>query len=274
MNQTKNRNEQPRLERILQENDWMQWEAEDAAQAVYRIDQRGIYPEHCNKKFRELFQIPEEWMGCSNSVATETHWAKTAEASFCFSLSLHGVMEQIRVTVQHARIILSVNPGRVSSQTAYSPVPEPFFAGLLTRSNGTAWHPLAGEGENPFPKSVALLRQPLMKAQVEFPTLSSGEMKRNGKTYVGVVIPLGTVSVLIGAPAGEAETEAGMLTPREAEMLKMASQGYPYRAIAGLLHVSEGTVKKTLSNAYHKTLVTSRIDLLLQMQNVKNKVQN
>ena len=54
------------------------------------------------------------------------------------------------------------------------------------------------------------------------------------------------------------------LTPKENQVLELAGQGLPNRAIAALLHRQEGTVKKQLSCAYAKLGLASRYDLLRQ----------
>ena len=52
-----------------------------------------------------------------------------------------------------------------------------------------------------------------------------------------------------------------ILTPREAQIAEQAAAGMPNRAIAASLHISEGTVKRTLSNVYQKLEISSRQEL-------------
>lgn len=52
------------------------------------------------------------------------------------------------------------------------------------------------------------------------------------------------------------------LTPREAETIDLVIKGYTNKYIAYTLHISEGTVKKTLYNSYHKLGVQSRVDII------------
>ena len=52
------------------------------------------------------------------------------------------------------------------------------------------------------------------------------------------------------------------LTAREREVISLVLRGKNYRAIAELLFVSVGTVKKTAHNAYQKLGIGSRWDLL------------
>lgn len=57
-----------------------------------------------------------------------------------------------------------------------------------------------------------------------------------------------------------------LLTPREVEMLHLVCQGITNKSIAHTLGIAEGTVKKTLYNAYRKLNVQSRaeaVNLLL-----------
>lgn len=52
------------------------------------------------------------------------------------------------------------------------------------------------------------------------------------------------------------------LTAREKEMIDLIVKGYTYRYISQHLRISEGTVKKTVHNAYVKLKVASRIELI------------
>ncbi len=52
------------------------------------------------------------------------------------------------------------------------------------------------------------------------------------------------------------------LTAREKEMISLIVKGYTYRYISRHLRISEGTVKKTVHNAYVKLRVASRIELI------------
>jgi DNA-binding NarL/FixJ family response regulator len=45
---------------------------------------------------------------------------------------------------------------------------------------------------------------------------------------------------------------------RELEILLLAARGLSNRQIAGQVHLAEGTVKRHLSNTYHKMVVGSR----------------
>ncbi len=58
------------------------------------------------------------------------------------------------------------------------------------------------------------------------------------------------------------DTGTPHLTPREQQTLELARQGLPNRAIAALLRIQEGTVKKLLSGVYAKLGIHSRYDLL------------
>jgi two-component system nitrate/nitrite response regulator NarL len=56
---------------------------------------------------------------------------------------------------------------------------------------------------------------------------------------------------------------AGVLTPREAQVLRMVAAGLRNRAIAQQLDISEGTVKIHLHNIYEKIDVENRVELAL-----------
>lgn len=51
-----------------------------------------------------------------------------------------------------------------------------------------------------------------------------------------------------------------ILSPRELEVMTLAARGMSNARIASLLYISEGTVKRHLTNIYAKLSVTSRVD--------------
>lgn len=59
---------------------------------------------------------------------------------------------------------------------------------------------------------------------------------------------------------------AGLLTPREMELVRQVACGFSNREIAGRLHISEGTVKVHLHRIYEKLAVKSRVGLTLYAQ--------
>ncbi|MEG1778989.1 MAG: helix-turn-helix transcriptional regulator, partial [Oscillospiraceae bacterium] len=52
------------------------------------------------------------------------------------------------------------------------------------------------------------------------------------------------------------------LTPREIEILTFVADGFTNRYIAKKLNISEGTVKRTIYNAYKKLEIGSRVELV------------
>ena len=69
-----------------------------------------------------------------------------------------------------------------------------------------------------------------------------------------------TLSVSRGGLAGLASTGAPVLSARELEVLTLVSRARSNQAIAAELHISEGTVKRHLSNINNKLGSTSRLD--------------
>ena len=69
-------------------------------------------------------------------------------------------------------------------------------------------------------------------------------------------------NVVVGMPLTlleEAEDGSeGMLSARELEILLLAARGLSNRQIANKVHLAEGTVKRHLTNTYHKMGVGSR----------------
>ena len=54
---------------------------------------------------------------------------------------------------------------------------------------------------------------------------------------------------------------AGLLTPREIEILRMVADGLRNKEIADRLYISEGTIKVHLHSIYEKLKVNSRLQL-------------
>lgn len=58
-----------------------------------------------------------------------------------------------------------------------------------------------------------------------------------------------------------AQEAAGLLTPREIELVRMVAQGLRNREIGNQLNITEGTVKAHLHNVYKKLKVENRVDV-------------
>ncbi len=57
----------------------------------------------------------------------------------------------------------------------------------------------------------------------------------------------------------------GALTPRETDIAVLLFQGDTIRSIAGSLHISEGTVKRTIYNVYQKMRISSQVELIREI---------
>ena len=73
------------------------------------------------------------------------------------------------------------------------------------------------------------------------------------------------VDILLQREAGEREA-AGVLTPREIEMVGMVARGLRNKEMSEQLAISEGTVKIHLHHIYRKLNVENRVELLLYAQ--------
>jgi DNA-binding NarL/FixJ family response regulator len=73
------------------------------------------------------------------------------------------------------------------------------------------------------------------------------------------------VDILLQREAGEREA-AGVLTPREIEMVAMVARGLRNKEMSERLAISEGTVKIHLHNIYKKLKVENRVELILYAQ--------
>jgi two-component system, NarL family, nitrate/nitrite response regulator NarL len=70
---------------------------------------------------------------------------------------------------------------------------------------------------------------------------------------------------LLQREAGAREL-AGVLTPRELEIIRLVASGLPNKVIAKELHISEGTVKAHVHNIYDKLHLDGRLALLRYAQ--------
>jgi len=73
------------------------------------------------------------------------------------------------------------------------------------------------------------------------------------------------LDTLLRREAGEREA-AGVLTPREIEMVRMVARGLRNKEMSERLAITEGTVKIHLHNIYRKLKVENRVELILFAQ--------
>lgn len=73
------------------------------------------------------------------------------------------------------------------------------------------------------------------------------------------------LETLLRREAGEREA-AGVLTPREIEMVRMVARGLRNKEMSERLAITEGTVKIHLHNIYRKLKVENRVELILFAQ--------
>ncbi len=72
------------------------------------------------------------------------------------------------------------------------------------------------------------------------------------------------------SPAEIADLSASAsISPREQEVLRLISEGYTNREMAGILSISESTVKTHVGNIYHKLNVNSRVQAITRARELK-----
>ncbi len=74
-----------------------------------------------------------------------------------------------------------------------------------------------------------------------------------------------TVSLLLGRER-DGLRASRRLTPREVDVARMVTQGWPNKKIANQLSISEGTAKLHLHHIYQKLNCSGRMALMLYMQ--------
>lgn len=104
----------------------------------------------------------------------------------------------------------------------------------------------------------------LLKEDADKELFSAIEKIRQGKTYVSPYFSEGLVGDLVQRGRGDAKSafEAGPLTTREREILKLIAEGKSSREIADLLFISVRTVDNHRANIMEKLNVKKSTDLV------------
>ena len=87
----------------------------------------------------------------------------------------------------------------------------------------------------------------------------------DGHTWLDKDLTMKTVRHLLDREKNDTTKGSG-LTSRELAVAKMVSEGWPNKKIAAKLFISEGTVKLHLHHVYQKLNCSSRVALVLCMQ--------
>ena len=86
-----------------------------------------------------------------------------------------------------------------------------------------------------------------------------------GNACLDPELTMKTVSLLLGRDRSE-QRASQRLTPREVDVARMVTQGWPNKKIASKLAISEGTAKLHLHHIYQKLNCPGRMALMLYMQ--------
>ncbi|WP_138757375.1 response regulator [Modestobacter altitudinis] len=111
-------------------------------------------------------------------------------------------------------------------------------------------------------ENTTLARQLLLRGASAYliKTIGHHELVSAIRASTGGAPDMVTLSVSRGGLAGLAAPGASVLSARELEVLTLVSRARSNQAIAGELQISEGTVKRHLSNINNKLGSTSRLD--------------
>ena len=86
-----------------------------------------------------------------------------------------------------------------------------------------------------------------------------------GQSCLDQDLTMKTVSMLMDRQKNQDQT-VQMLTPREVDVARMVTEGWPNKKIASKLCISEGTAKLHLHHVYQKLNCPGRMALMLYMQ--------
>jgi DNA-binding NarL/FixJ family response regulator len=111
-------------------------------------------------------------------------------------------------------------------------------------------------------ENTTLARQLLLRGASAYlvKTISHHELVSAIRASTGGASDMVTLSVSRDGLAGLAAPGASVLSARELEVLTLVARARSNQAIASELRISEGTVKRHLSNINHKLGSTSRLD--------------
>ena len=86
-----------------------------------------------------------------------------------------------------------------------------------------------------------------------------------GQACLDQDLMLGSVSLLLDRERNQKKL-TGLLTPREVDVARMVTEGWPNKKIATRLAISEGTAKLHLHHIYQKLNCSGRMALMIYMQ--------
>jgi DNA-binding NarL/FixJ family response regulator len=86
-----------------------------------------------------------------------------------------------------------------------------------------------------------------------------------GQTWLDQTLASQTMALLLHRQQGRKQAVHG-LTPREVDVARMVTEGWPNKKIASKLSISEGTAKLHLHHIYQKLNCPGRMALMLYMQ--------
>jgi DNA-binding NarL/FixJ family response regulator len=84
----------------------------------------------------------------------------------------------------------------------------------------------------------------------------------NGYALLSPGIALKTILFMAGSQKSEPQANASKLTERELEILTLIAKGITYNQIADNLSISNQTVKKHVSNIFHKLQVNNKVEAI------------
>lgn len=86
----------------------------------------------------------------------------------------------------------------------------------------------------------------------------------NGGALMSPAIALKTIKFMTGGHQQHEQHDSFNLTERELEILRLISKGLRYQQIADQLFISDQTVKKHISNIFHKLHVNNKVEAIIK----------
>ena len=222
--------------------------------ATFHVGEHRIFPETCSASLWELVSPNQNQARVPNQYASTQ---SLAEGSLSFPLFSEERWWLIRAQLHDRNLYVSFEPsgtGILPGRAALCGIHATggFSACIFNRTISGQLTARSICAETPLLSIEEITRQLSVRNLLQVPSLACTFWEVCNRDFLSLIIPLKDRICVLYLPVQPKSAADCCLTPRETEMLQLASFGYPYRAIAQQLHVTEGTVKKTLFNARRK----------------------
>ena len=255
------------------------------AYAVFKLSPHGICLESCTGEFKNIFASHEEDVGCGRWFPSFKRWRGCKNSSASFNCTVNGKLLSFSFAVKGELLYLILHAPKTEAEDKteykhfpclpYAPTEESVQMNVFKLS-------FTGDGSLRYADiccqnnadDLSVCFSAMADSLASFKDKNRSFCKRvsiHDHRFTCIILPVSGEYYFLCVPENESdETQDLHLTPREEEISFLAGCGLSNKLIASYLFVSEGTVKKTLSNAFRKKKVSSRADLFHKLSSREN----